>query len=79
MKRLGSGGFGKVYLVKRKPSGGAGYGQLVFVVKVAQRRRRNVELKVFNRTVGHPHLAQLVSFFQTWVCSSYLNVCVFRQ
>jgi hypothetical protein len=76
---MGSGGFGKVCLLKRKPSAGPSYDQLVFVVKVAQRRWRNVELKVFSRTVGHPYLVQLVSFSQAWVCSSYLNVCVFRQ
>jgi serine/threonine protein kinase len=79
IKRLGSGDSGNVYLVKRKSSGGPGYDRLVIVVKVAQRRWRNVELKVFHRTVGHTYLVQLVSFFQTWVCSSYLNVCVFRQ
>jgi len=66
IKRLGSGGFGKVYLVKRKPSGGRGYDQLVFVVKVAQRHWCNVEFRVFIRTVDHPYLVQLVSFFQTW-------------
>ena len=41
--------------------------------------RNNVELEVFRRTVGHPYLVQLVTFFQTKVCSSYLNISVFRQ
>lgn len=71
---MDGGGFGKVYLVKRKPSGGPGYNQLVFAVKVVQRFWRTVELKVFSQTVGNPYLLQLVSFFQTWVCSSYLRV-----
>jgi len=79
IKRLGSGDSGNVYLVRRKSSGGPGYDQLVFVLNVAQQHWRNVELKVFNRTVGHTYLVQLVSFFQTWVCRSYLNVCVFRH
>jgi hypothetical protein len=46
---------------------------------VTNKFEENVELQVFQRAVGHPYLLQLVSFFETEVCSSYLNVSVFRQ
>jgi len=36
-------------------------------VKITQKFRKNVELEVlvFQQTVGHPYLVQLVSIFQT--------------
>ena len=53
--------------------------QDLFAAKEAEIRRYNVELEVFHQTVGHPYLVQLVTFFETKVCSSYLNISVFRQ
>jgi len=66
-------------MVQRKSVSGVPYMQDLFVVKEAEIRRYNVELEVFHRTVGHPYLVQFVSFFEMEVCSSYLNVSVFRQ
>jgi len=77
--QLEKGGFGKVYLARRKLAGGLAYSQEVYAVKVTKNFRANVELEVFNRATGHPYLVQLVTFFQTKVCSSYLNVSVCRQ
>jgi hypothetical protein len=68
-----------VYVVKRKSYVGPTYRCKFFAAKVTRRCWRNVELEVFHRTVGHPYLVQLVSFFETKVCSSSLNVSVFRQ
>jgi len=40
-------------------------------VKITQKFRKNIELEVvvFQQTVGHPYLVQLVSFFQNKVLS----------
>jgi len=48
-------------------------------MKITKKLRKNVELEVFRRKVDHPYLVQLVSFFETKVCSIYLNVSVFRK
>jgi len=79
IKELGSGGAGKVYLARRSLAGGLVYSHEVYAVKVAKKLQRNVELEVFNQATGHPYLVQMLTFFETKVCSSYLNVCVFSQ
>jgi len=63
-----------VYLARRKSAG-----DHLFAVKMTNKFEENVELQVFQRAVGHPYLLQLVSFFETKVRSSYLNVSVCRQ
>ena len=42
-------------------------------VKVTKKFRKNIELEVFQQTVGHPYLIQLVSFFQNKVLCSFFN------
>jgi len=62
------------------PSGGHSYNKEFFALNYAAKRcQKYVELKVFRQAVGQPFLLQLVSFFKTEVCSSYLNVSVFRH
>jgi len=63
-----------VYLTRRKSASGH-----LFALKMTYKFEENVELQVFQRAVGHPYLLQLVSFFETKVRSSYLNVSVCRQ
>jgi hypothetical protein len=78
--QLGRGAFGKVLKATRKSAEGHIYNQEFFALKyVSKQRLENVELKVFCEAAGHPFLLQLVSFFETKVCSSYLNVSVFRR
>jgi len=60
-----------VYLARRKSVGGLSYSKEVFAVKVTKKFRKNIELEVFQQTVGHPYLVQLVSFFQTKVLRSF--------
>jgi len=88
IRRLEGGGFGDVYLARKELASGVAYNKGVYAVKVTEKCpctgefeffRNNVELEVFRRADGHPYLVQLVTFFETEVCSSYLNVCVFRQ
>ena len=79
IKQLGRGGYGKIYLARRNLAGGLLYSHEVYAVKVAKKLQHNVELEVFNRATGHPYLVQMLTSFETKVCSSYLNVCVFRQ
>ncbi|GFG36030.1 hypothetical protein Cfor_08431, partial [Coptotermes formosanus] len=67
IKVLGSGGFGKVLLAKRKSAGGPGCNQEVVAIKVVAKEddRDLVEKEVLMRAVGHPFLVQLLSFFRT--------------
>jgi serine/threonine protein kinase len=73
------GAFGNVHLVRKKSAGGPHYREEFYALKVTRKLQDNIELQVLRETVGHPYLVQLVSFFETEVCSSYLNVSVFRQ
>jgi hypothetical protein len=80
IKPLGGGAFGQILLATRKSVGGHSRNQEFFALKfVAKRHQGNVELKVFHEAVGQSYLLQLVSFVESKVCSSYLNVSVFRQ
>jgi hypothetical protein len=60
-------GFGNVYLAIKKSAGGPHYKEKVFAMKITQNFRKNVELEVFQPTVGHPYVLQLVAFFKTKV------------
>jgi hypothetical protein len=76
---LGRGGFEEVLKATRKLAGGHTYNQEFVALKsVTKQPQENVELKVFCEAAAQPYLVQLVSFFGTVVCSSYLNVSVFR-
>ena len=61
-----------MYLARRKSAGGLSYSNEVFTVKVTKKFRKNIELEMFQQTVGHPYLVQLVSFFQNKVLCSFL-------
>jgi len=41
-----------VYLARRKSAGGLSYSKEVFAVKVTKKFRKNIELEVFQQTVG---------------------------
>jgi hypothetical protein len=80
IKHLGRGAFRKGLMATRKSAGGYSCNQEFFALKfVAKQHQENVKLEVFCQADGHPYLLQLVSFFETKVCSSYINVSVFRQ
>jgi len=80
IKHLGREAFRKVLMATRKSAGGHSYNQEFFALKfLAKQHQGNVELEVFCQADGHLYLLQLVSFFETKVCSSYINVSVYRQ
>ena len=79
LRRLGRGFVGEVYQVEKKLGIDTCLDMNIYAARVAKRRQYNIELEVFNRTAGHPYLVQFVTFFETKVCSSYLNVGVCRQ
>jgi serine/threonine protein kinase len=76
---IGVGGYGNVYRVRQKLAGGPHYREKVYAMKITPKFRKNVELEVFQQADNHPYLLQLVTYFETKVRSSYLNVSVFRQ
>jgi len=62
----------KSLLARRKSAGGLSYSKEVFAVKVTKKFRKNIELEIFQQTVRHPYLIQLVSFFRKKVLCSFL-------
>ena len=78
-RRLGRGFFGEVYKVEKKMGSDSFIDRNDYAARVAKRCHYNIELEVFKRTAGHPYLVQLMTFFETKVCSSCLNVGVCRQ